>query len=280
MDIWIIRDGEKAGPIHDFEIRRKIESGELPATTPAWHEGLDAWKPLKEIELFTREFELKAPPPLPTTIYQKPEPEPHAAPRETFYVRRFWARWLDLTLYSGFWWLGMWGARQDIEATLLNPWIMFLQYVPWFALEALLIQKFATTPGKWLLGLRVTNQNDSHLDLGESIRRCLRVMFTGIGFGWSILAVFCQALSLFTARRLGNTLWDYTGGHQVTASPLNPFRIVALVFLFAGALQLQMLVVSPHIYKMAGERYPAYKEQFLKNLPWHLPLRSKEVPAK
>lgn len=278
MDIWIIRDGEKVGPIHDFEVRRKIEAGELPASTPAWHEGLDAWKPLKEIGLFSREFELKGPPPLPSTTDQATGSEPVAAPQETFYLRRFWARWLDLSLYSGFWWLGMWGARQDIEATLLNPWVMFLQYVPWFALEALLIHKFATTPGKWLLGLRVTNKNDSHLDLGEATRRSLRVMFTGVGFGWSILAVFCQALSLFTAKRLGSALWDYTGGHQVTASPLSPFRVISLVFLFAGALHLQMIVVSPHLYKMAAERYPDYKEEFEKNIPWHLPIRSKTTP--
>ena len=277
MDIWIIRDGEKVGPIHDFEVRRKIEAGELPASTPAWHEGLDAWKPLKEIGLFSREFELKGPPPLPST-YQGTAPEPVAATQETFYLRRFWARWFDLSLFSGFWWLGMWVARQDIGATLLNPWVMFLQYVPWFALEALLIHKFATTPGKWLLGLRVTNKNDSHLDLGEATRRSLRVMFTGVGFGWSILAVFCQALSLFTAKRLGSTLWDYTGGHQVTVSPLSPFRVISLVFLFAGTLHLQMIVVSPYIYKMAAERYPDYKAEFEKNTPWHLPIRSKTAP--
>ena len=195
MDIWIIRDGEKIGPIHDFEIRRKIEAGELPASTPAWHEGLATWKPLIEIELFTREFEVPRPPPSRPLPRSGPGTRPDAAAgaQTTCYVRRFWARWLDLSLYSGLWWLGMWLARQDIEAILLNPWVMFLQYVPWFAFEALLIHKFATTPGKWLLGLRVINRNDSYLDLGDSIRRCLRVMFTGIGFGWSILALFCQA---------------------------------------------------------------------------------------
>ncbi len=280
MDIWIIRDGEKIGPIHDFEIRRKIEAGELPATTPAWHEGLAAWRPLIEIELFTREFERpETPPPVPAQeVGRAATPPP--LPQQTFYIRRFWARWLDLTIFSGLWWLGMWLARQDIEATLLNPWVMFLQYVPWFAFEAYLLHKFATTPGKWLMGLHVINQNGSYLDLGESIRRCLRVMFTGIGFGWSILALFCQALSLFTARRLGSTLWDYTGGHQVTTSALNPFRVVALVFLFAGALQLQLIVISPYLFKMAVEKYPEFKEQLEKDPPWHLPIRSKEIPSK
>ena len=35
MDIWIIQDGEKIGPIHDYEIRSRIGKGELPPTTPA-----------------------------------------------------------------------------------------------------------------------------------------------------------------------------------------------------------------------------------------------------
>lgn len=274
MDIWIIRDGEKTGPIHDFEVRRKIEAGELPPTTPAWHEGLDAWKPLVEIELFTREFQQPSPPPLPSTSRVEPRDLPPAPPQATFYLRRFWARWFDLSLYAGLWWFCMWAARQDIEAALLNPWVMFLQYVPWFALEAVLIHKFAFTPGKWLLGLSVTNKDGAFLDLSASIRRALRVMFTGVGFGWSILAIFCQALSLFTAKRLGSALWDYTGGHQVNANPLNPFRLITLVFVFAGALHLQMLVISPYLFKMAGDSYPAFKEEYEKNPPWHLPKRS------
>jgi uncharacterized RDD family membrane protein YckC len=279
MDIWIIRDGEKTGPLHDFEIRKKIESGELPASTPAWHEGLDSWKPLDKIPIFSREFEAKEPPPLPTAVDPAPKPGQSAASRETFYIRRFWARWLDLTLYSGLWWLGLWAVGQDIEATLVNPWVMFLRYVPWFALEAVLIHKYATTPGKWLLGLRVTNRNHSLLDLGEAIRRSLRVMFTGVGFGWSILAVFCQALSIFTARRLGDTLWDHTGGHQVTAESLNPFRIIALVFLFAGGLLLQMIVVFPYAAEIGAKQNPELRDTYEKVLPYMLPKRPADAPT-
>ena len=286
MDIWIIRDGEKIGPIHDFDVRRKIEDGELPAATPAWHEGLAAWKPLVEIDLFTREFELpstpRAPaPPLPENPPESERPPPPPLPPPTFYRRRFWARWFDLSLYAGFWWLGLWAAGRDIGSALLNPWVMFLQYIPWFVLETLLLHHLATTPGKWLLGLQVTNNDGSRLDLSAATRRSLRVMFTGIGFGWGLLAVFCQALSLFTARRLGTTLWDHAGGHRVTAGPLDPFRVIALVFLFFGTLQLQMIVISPYIsapmLEMMGESFPALKAEYEKNPPWHLPKRSQPL---
>lgn len=284
MDIWIIRDGEKVGPIHDFEVRRKIEDGELPANTPAWHEGLGAWKPLIEIGIFTREFELAATPRKQEPVFPENSPLPDSPtppplPGSTFYVRRFWARWLDLTLYSGIWWIGMWAARQDIEAALLNPWVMFLQYVPWFAIEPLLLHYFGTTPGKWLLNLEVVNLDGSRLDLPAAIRRSLRVMFTGVGFGWPFLALFCQALSIFTAKRLGTTLWDHTGGHRVTAGLLNPARIVSMVGLYAGALLLQVIVVSPYTFELNAKSFPSIKQQFSENPFWHLPKRSQRGPG-
>lgn len=273
MDIWIIRDGEKTGPFHDFEIRRRIEDGELAADAAAWHEGLDRWKPLSEIDLFSREFEKAVPPPV-VEKSLKEDPSPNATPlppplpQRPLYGRRFWARWFDLTLYAGLWWICLWAARQNVEAALQNPWVMFLQYVPWFVLEALLIHYTGTTPGKWLLGLNVTNLDGSRLDLAASTRRSLRVMLTGVGFGWGILALFCQTLSYFTAKRLGTTLWDHTGGHRVNDEPLNPLRIVPLVFVFFAAIQMQAIVLYPYYEKFAVEQNPKLKEFLDKNPQW------------
>jgi uncharacterized RDD family membrane protein YckC len=277
MDIWIIRDGEKIGPIHDFEVRQKIEAGELPSNTPAWHEGLGAWRPLGEIDLFSREFES----PITAVPVAEPDlpresPKPPPLPPQTFYVRRFWARWLDLYLYSGLWWLGMWAVGQDIEATIRNPWVLFVRYVPWFVIEILLLQHLGTTPGKWLLGIRVTNKDGSRMNLTESMHRALRVMFAGVGFGWELLSVFCQALSVFTAKNLGNTLWDHAGGHQVVVTPLKPLRVVSLICLFAFAFVLQILVVSRYTHKIWISEVPAMKTLMPENPLWQLPERTRK----
>ena len=279
MDIWIIRDGEKIGPLHDFEIRRKIETGELSPDTPAWHEGLTAWKSLDEIEIFSREFERVVLPNTTELDNFRPEFSNPPPPIKTYYLRRFWARWFDLSLYTAFWWLGMWFARQDIGAVWLNQWVMFSQLIPWFFIEPMLLHYFSTTPGKWLLGLRVVNTDGSRLDPAAATRRSLRVVFTGIGFGWGLLAVFCQALSLFTAKRLGTPLWDHVGGHQVTARPHKPFRILSWVILFFGAMQLQMAVISPYAFELVGQSFPELKKEYDKNPPWHLPKRSKSPEA-
>lgn len=267
MDIWIIRDGEKTGPHHDFEIRRRIESGELPASTPAWHEGLSAWKPIVEIDLFQREFDKPAPavnPPdaSPAPWLDKPLPPP--IPEEPHLVRRFWARWLDLFLFAGIWWIAMRAAGRDVGMILQQPWIMLFRYVPWFIFETFLLHRFGTTPGKWLLGIRVINNDGSLLNLAEATRRSARVLFIGLGFGWDILSLICQFMSWVTTKRLGRPLWDHAGGHRLETAPIQPMRLAAYVFILVAALGLQLFVLFPFVIAEAEKRDPQFKEQWRK----------------
>lgn len=274
MDIWIIQDGEKTGPIPDFEVRRRIEAGELATSTPVWHEGLATWTPLAEISLFQREFERRAPvvdTPVVSPVPARTVPPP--LPDQPHLVRRFWARWLDLYVYAGLWWIAMWAAGRDIGMILTQPWIMLLHYVPWFVFETFLLHRSGTTPGKWLLGIRVVNNDGSLLGLAEATRRSARVLFIGIGFGWGILALVCQLMSWITTKRLGRPLWDHAGGHRLEVSPLNPFRLVAYVFVLIAALQLQVIVVAPYAMESAEKVFPEFKEALEKNPHWHLPKR-------
>jgi uncharacterized RDD family membrane protein YckC len=274
MDIWIIRNGERAGPIHDYEIRRRIEDDQIDPATPAWHEGLDSWRPLSEIDLFRNEF-LKTPPlPAAAPTADAPSPGAAAAPPNLLLFRRFVARWFDLVLFAGIWWLVMWALGRDLLAVLLNPWVMLLQYLPWFVLESILLHYWGTTPGKWLLGLRLHNTDGSRLSLAQATRRSLRVLVLGIGFGWSFLALFCQVVSFFGARRLGQPLWDHVGDHRVTTSPLRPLRAAAFFLLFYGGMHLQVIVLYPYIIEELGKASPALQKQIEERPPFHLPRRN------
>jgi uncharacterized RDD family membrane protein YckC len=281
MDIWIIRNGEKVGPLHDYEARHKIEAHELSRDTLAWHEGLDAWRPLCEIAIFKDDFnwvhldDIGSSPAIEEEeqeLFGARRPPP--LPCGPVLGRRFWARWLDLHIYIAVWWLCMWASGRNIEAVLNNIWIMVVQLVPWFILESILIPRFGTTPGKWLLGLRVVNTDGSALGLTASMLRAFRILVGGIGFGWSLLALFCQVFSFFTARRLGNPLWDHAGGHRVHAKPLVAWRIISVIFIFAAAIQLQMAVIGPYVIKNAASTFPFLQQELEKNPPWHLPERS------
>lgn len=264
MDIWIIQDGEKTGPIHDFEIRRRIEQGELPADTPAWHEGLGTWQPLRSLAIFEHEFRRPAvddeamPTPAPAPAPASPPPLPMPA----FIFRRFLARWFDLHLYSAFWWLALALSGRDLKALMSDPWLAMLHYIPWFALEAFLIHRFATTPGKWLLDLSVRNPDGRNLNLSESIRRASRVMFFGIGLGWYLLSLICQVMAFVTTRKFGKSLWDQSGGHLVTGLSFHAAKLVCFVLVFAASFLLQILVLLPHFLDQAEEANPQYKKEY------------------
>lgn len=61
MQVWLLIDGEKQGPFHDFEVRSKITHEGLQPDVLAWYESLDGWKPLSELALFEDSFETNSP---------------------------------------------------------------------------------------------------------------------------------------------------------------------------------------------------------------------------
>jgi len=277
MEIWLILKGKRSGPYPDYEIRGRIEHGEMEPEEKVWHEGLAEWTPVGELELFRKSFGDKkpgvVPPVLPQEYLEQIVKETAQPKPRTHLGRRFWARWTDLTVYSALWWLGMYFSGRDIGAAIANLWLLLTIYLPWFALEAWMIHRFGSTPGKWLMGLRVVNEDGSALALKPAIWRSLRVMVTGVGFGWGLLSLLCQVMSWFTTRRLGKPIWDHIGGHKVIAGTLSPFRTAGLVILFFVAAQLQMAVRGPHEEKMMSESFPQYKEYFERDGKWYFPVR-------
>ena len=168
----------------------------------------------------------------------------------------------------------MYGVGRDIGAIILNPWMQLSIYLPWFAIEAWLLHKFGTTLGKWLLGIRVVNDDATPLSLRSSIWRSIRVLIAGVGFGWGLLSILCQAMSWFTTRRIGKPVWDYMGKHKITVVPLRPFKIITLIVLFFTAMQLQTAVRFPYEKEIMLKQYPTLKEFFEKGDPWHFPVKN------
>jgi uncharacterized RDD family membrane protein YckC len=289
MDIWLIRNGEKYGPFHDYDIRRRIEGGELDPASPAWHEGLAGWIPISEIPVFKNEY-LATPKLAPSPVEeQQQEAAPSATttagaippplPEKPKIHRRFWARWMDLTVYFAAWWLVFWATGRDVEAIFLNPWIPLAQFVPWFVIEIFLIHHLATTPGKWLLGLRVLNIDGSRLNLLQATRRSMTVYVLGVGLVWFPVVIVSMAFSVFTTKRVGAPIWDYIGKHRVVSKPLNPIGIISVIVLFFASWQAVNGVLSPYVFRAQMEfvnKYaPQYKEEIEKNPPWSLPRRHK-----
>ncbi len=279
MHIWLIKNGEKHGPHPDFHIRQGIENGQYDADTPAWHEGLSEWTTLGEMALFKSALGTPAPEESrradePDETNQTEIPTPPPAPTENLHLaRRFWARWLDLQLYIAAWWLFLYFTNRDVGAIFANPWMLLVQLLPWLPIEAMLIHHHGTTPGKWLLGIRVRNDDGSPLSGRQSIVRTLRVLVAGIGLNWGVISPLCQAVSFWLARRLGRSLWDHMGGHRVEFTPIRGTRYLAVIGIIYLSFQLQFAVLAPYVIPIYQEQFPTLREHFEKNPPRHLPPR-------
>lgn len=98
--------------------------------------------------------------------------------------RRFFARSLDLSIYSLVWDLilmgvanvniARFGSRETMMSTIVVLVLMLI-------LEPLLLRLFGTTLGKWILGLSVLHYEERRLTYGEAAARTWGVLLWGMG---------------------------------------------------------------------------------------------------
>lgn len=98
--------------------------------------------------------------------------------------RRFFARMLDLLLYTALWGsflellAGSSAIRNSAGSGLLNTVMSLLIMV---LLEPLLLRLWGATPGKWVMGLSVTDSDGGRLCYSAGLSRTLSVLWYGMG---------------------------------------------------------------------------------------------------
>lgn len=161
-------------------------------------------------------------------------PEADALPVYTGLTRRLAARFFD-----------EWGLVFVLIAVIAltgnNPSlagglaIRFAFQAIWLFLEPLLLFLFGTTPGKALLGLRITGGNGERLSYSEGFTRHLLLLWHGRGF---FIPIWSWIQMYRTASRCWNDEpqpWDE--GTAYTAAPFRPLRHAG-AFVLAACLVL------------------------------------------
>ena len=120
---------------------------------------------------------------MPAALQQDVQPKQHML------WQRFFARYLDVTLYHAFWvtllpLLGYNLFRNRNGGAML---VQVLSLLTMFFLEPLLLHIFAATPGKWLFGLRVTDGDGGKLTYEAALNRTAFVFWYGIRLDLPVL---------------------------------------------------------------------------------------------
>lgn len=174
-------------------------------------------------------------------------PEQDVLPEVRAPWRRFFARNLDLLFYSVLWdvflalVLGMNVSMRSAGGKALDHIVVFLLML---LTEPMLLALFGTTPGKWLLGLRVTDNEGKRLSLEEAGERTWKMFLYGMGLGIPIWQLFRLWKSYRGCSDEETQEWEYHSA--VTLKGERGWRIAAYIgaYVVLGVVYVLALRVS------------------------------------
>lgn len=259
MDFYISQNGEPRGPFRVFQIKEMLDSGEAQPRDLGWHTGLEQWRPLEEIDALASFVPRETPPSLPEMDEEEMEPlaetgqtpssvenatrvlpqatEPELSRWELFYRRalpRFLARCFDTSLFYSLT-VGVGVALKLLPANaLVFPpfWFVPAQALGWVIVEAWLLSRFATTPGKWIFNITVQHPVEGVPAFGRALRRTFFIWVCAWGVGFPGWAFFGASVALLLYLQNGRMVWDYLVNTEVVHGEARPLRWIMWVAYF------------------------------------------------
>lgn len=154
---------------------------------------------------------------------------------------RYWARYIDMYLFITLIviiQLLVFPTKQLNETTA----ILGIYFI-WIFLEAQLMATWGTTPGKWLLKIRVRDSNFNKLTLKTALLRSALVWL--IGAGMYVFSFITEIFSYVMLQNKGITVWDRLCKCNVKHEKIGSERIPAIL----GVLFLPfflIIIILPH----------------------------------
>ena len=177
--------------------------------------------------------------------------------------RRYFARTLDFAIYSTLWNVALIMNVNTIQEStavgnLLEDILILLIML---LVEPVLLCLFGTTPGKWILGIRVTDNEGRRLTYSEARARTRSVLLRGVGLWLPIYSLY-RLWKSYKADSDGETLdWEYHS--EITLKDERGWRIFA--YLGARAALIGMLVLSIAMSGLPKNRGDITVAQFCEN---------------
>jgi len=261
MHPWYYAEaGQQRGPIPKEDLQSKLGAGTLAPDALVWTEGMSEWKPANSVAGLWVPSPQPALPPQSSSSSQA-SVSPYAPPAasaldevdwsghvpEGPQIRpwvRYWARTLDFILF--FFVVGSVAAAVFPAITEMHDTLLGMIFLAAYNLyEPTMLAIFGATPFKALLRIRVRNKNGSKLGYGQALVRTLSVWFAGQGLGIPIAALITHIHAYNRLTGQGITSWDQSGNFTVTHKPVQWYRWLLAMGVFAGFIAL--IVISAEL---------------------------------
>ena len=166
---------------------------------------------------------------------------PMSFPSMPGWLVRFLARSVDGVIFASM--LGYIEAFRLFQHPVVGwPIYIFAGTLLWAFVEANLLSSIGTTPGKWLLGIRVITHQGNKPVLLEAFKRSMGVWWYGLGAGCAPLMPLMMVVNCVRVMKNHPTTWDRKGRFIVTLRPRGYLKTsVSLAIVIAGCLLLILL---------------------------------------
>lgn len=111
----------------------------------------------------------------------------------------------------------------------LKIYVGLLPPIIWVLVESLLLTSIGTTPGKWLLGIRVLAESGDRPRLLQSFTRSFHVWLRGLALSAPLLSTFAMFLAYTNLKRHRRSTWDVRAGTDLEYSNVEIVRYVVAV---------------------------------------------------
>lgn len=187
-----------------------------------------------------------------------------SAPMVAYPWRRFFARWLDVFLYSVLWsafgtLVLRFNPPDNLIFTLLG---IYLNYVTMLVVEPLLLSTWGYTPGKWIFGLQVKDTYGGKIYWTTAMARTWQVFAKGMGYGIPFYNLYRYYKSYRACSDCETLPWEEECGYAIKDT-----KVLRCVGCAGAAVALFGLAVLT----MAQAQMPRYRgmltaEQYVANV--------------
>ncbi|HML96499.1 MAG TPA: RDD family protein [Thermodesulfobacteriota bacterium] len=111
----------------------------------------------------------------------------------------------------------------------------------WVFIEPFFLSRFGTTPGKYVLGTYVLNEDKSLLSYKSALNRSIGVWFNGEGLGIPILSLVTNYIAYDRLKNNGITNWDKAGNFLVIHKKIKFSFSLLILAIFWSLILLYLL---------------------------------------
>lgn len=145
---------------------------------------------------------------------------------------RYWARWLDLTLFGAICG-GVLGLMFPQYINGVNEYALGIEIAfLYMFVEPILLSEFGSTFGKWLLKVKLSTNDGQKITYSRAFCRSYKVWWRGLGGNLPLVSLVTNFIAYDKLVRNGTTSWDADGGFTVRHEKIGWVRITVVALLF------------------------------------------------